>query len=77
MGLMRYGRPGRFGLGVQRKYIKDANRRCNAYLDTGNVEYLVDACNLIMLCYSEGTHPKKHFKAVDDGIHVETEDETE
>lgn len=75
MGLMRYGRPDRFNLDVQRKYIDDAYRRCNSYILSGNVEYLVDACNLIMLCYTEGTHPEKHFKAIDDGVHVETKDE--
>lgn len=37
---------------------------------TGNQEYLVDSANLCLVEFMVGSHPKKHFKAIDDGIHV-------
>lgn len=49
----------------------DIEKRINLYIDTGNLEYLVDIANLAMLEFEEGTHPKKYFKASDDGIHTE------
>ena len=73
MGLMRYGRPKKFSFTTAKRYVKDAHRRAEEYIKTGNVEYLVDACNILMLCHTEGEHPNKNFKAVDDGQHIEGE----
>jgi hypothetical protein len=36
------------------------------YGQTGNCEALVDIANLSLLEFEEGTHPKKHFAALDE-----------
>lgn len=45
--------------------------RLKKYEDTGNLEYLVDIANLCLLEFVEGEHPKRHFKSIDDGEHVQ------
>lgn len=44
--------------------------RLKKYSKSGNTELLVDAANLCLTEFVEGNHPKKHFKAIDDGEHV-------
>lgn len=44
--------------------------RLEAYQETGNTEHLVDGANLLMIEFKIGRHPRKHFRAVDDGIHT-------
>ena len=51
--------------------IPSAINRLIKYLDDGNLEHLVDAANLCMVEFEKGRHPKRHFKATDDGPHVE------
>ena len=41
------------------------------YKLTGNLECLVDIANLALVEFVEGKHPRRHFKAVDDGDHAE------
>jgi len=49
----------------------DIIQRMESYIDDGNLEHLIDVRNLAMLEFEEGTHPKRHFSASDDGIHTE------
>lgn len=41
-------------------------KRLNQYTTTGNLECLVDVANLALLEFVEGTHPKRHWRALDD-----------
>lgn len=71
MGALRYGllhAPGK----PQYDRIASIVKRLNVYKETGNTEHLVDAANLCLMEFEEGKHPKKHFAAHDDGIHVQT-----
>lgn len=63
MGHLRYGP-------MQRKKPRsyDANKALMLlarYRVTGNAELLVDAANYCRLEFNRGTHPNKHFKAID------------
>ena len=49
----------------------EAITRIERYQKDGNVEHLVDAANMCLLEFEFGKHPKKHFKAVDDGKHAQ------
>ena len=70
MGRFRYGRMDRkTNTGYAR--IESAIRRLALYRETGNLECLRDVANLMMLEYRHGEHPLKHFRAIDDGEHVE------
>lgn len=68
-GCLRYGR-----LGDKNKpqwdRCLDIQRRLNNYVETGNLEMLVDCANLCMCEFVEGNHPRKHFKSLDDGEHT-------
>ena len=66
MGHHRYG-PLKEG---KKDNIKAAKRRIELYIETGNMEYLVDAGNFVMLEYRMPKHPRAHFESVDDGEHA-------
>ena len=51
------------------EYIK---RKLSDYKDTGNLECLVDAANLLMIEFAAPTHPHPHFTPLDDIGHVKT-----
>jgi hypothetical protein len=51
-------------------------QRAKLYMTTGNDEYLVDVANLALLEFEEGKHPKKHFKSIDDDVHVKTKEKS-
>lgn len=68
-GFFRYGNfhdPG------QPKYdrIRSAIHRLKKYQQTGNTEHVIDALNLCGIEFEKPSHPKAHFKAIDDGIHT-------
>jgi len=72
MGAFRYGKlhaPNK----KKFKRVEDCIRRLNEYLETGNDEILVDVANLCLCEFEVGTHPNKHFNAVDDGEHCKAE----
>lgn len=69
-GALRYGRIHAEGK-LQYDRIASIEKRLRLYKKSGNQEYLVDCANLCLLEFEEGTHPKKHFAAIDDGEHVE------
>jgi len=69
MGGIRYGEFGAKGK-PQYDSTNSAIERIKLYQKTGNTEHLVDAANLCLVEFVEGKHPKKHFKAVDDGVHA-------
>jgi len=50
-------------------YVRD---KLDAYEDTGNLECLVDAANLLMIEFASPTHPYPHFTPLDDVSHVST-----
>ena len=47
-----------------------AIQRLEKYIETGNLEHVVDAANLCMVEFEHGNHPLRHFAAVDDGEHT-------
>lgn len=47
-------------------------RKLSDYKDTGNLECLVDAANLLMIEFAAPTHPHPHFTPLDDIGHVKT-----
>ena len=70
MGAFRYGLlrdPGK----PQYNRMKSIAQRAAIYEENGNLEILVDIANLALLEFVEGVHPKRHFKALDDGIHTD------
>jgi hypothetical protein len=70
MGAFRYGK-----LNEKNKPVYDRTteikKRCNKYIDTGNIEFLVDIANMCMLEFEEGKHKNKHFLSIDDGEHTQ------
>lgn len=50
-------------------FLKGARQYLKKYEETGNTEKLIDVANFILLEFKDGYHPKKHFKAEDDGEH--------
>lgn len=73
MGRWRYGR---IGGAAKPQYdrIASMRKRLLLYEKEGNIETLVDIANLCLLEFVEGTHPNRHFHAVDDGEHVQTKE---
>ena len=60
VGAFRYGRLNEVGKPKYDRceYIK---RKIDEYIQTGNLECLVDVSNLALCEFVEGSHPKKHF----------------
>ena len=50
-------------------YISSAKRRIVKYEETGNLECLVDAANILRMEFDTPQHPNAHFRAEDDGEH--------
>ncbi len=50
-------------------YVK---RKCSEYEESGNLECLVDAANLLMIEFGAPHHPNPHFTPGDDTSHVGT-----
>lgn len=65
MGALRYGVLGAPGK-PQYDRIPSIIKRLKLYERDGNTEHLVDAANLCLCEFVEGTHPLKHFGSVDD-----------
>lgn len=53
--------------------IPAIQRKLKLYIDTGNMEALIDLINYTYLEYRFGTNPKKHFSATDDEDHASGE----
>jgi hypothetical protein len=51
--------------------LKRIEEEVKLYQEDGNDERLIDIANMCLLEFTEGKHPKKHFKASDDGNHTE------
>jgi len=49
--------------------VEDIKLRLDLYLETGNLEYLVDAANYTMLEFTYSRHNNAHFKSSDDDVH--------
>jgi hypothetical protein len=69
-GAIRYGCLNAPGKPQYDRAASIANRLAK-YTATGNLEHLVDIANLAMCEFEEGQHPRKHFKSIDDGEHVQ------
>lgn len=70
MGAFRYGRlhhPNR----PNYDFVAGIIRHAEAYRKDGNVEHLVDIASIALVEFEKGWHPLKHFKATDDGEHVQ------
>lgn len=70
VGRYRYGRKDA-PVRKRFKYLDSIQQRLKKYRQSGNLEHLVDIANLCMLEFECGEHPNRHFKAIDDGAHVE------
>jgi hypothetical protein len=70
MGAFRYGLLGDPNK-PQYDRVKEIHRRIDKYVETGNLELLVDVANMALMEFEEGTRPKRHLNAVDDGEHAE------
>lgn len=70
MGALRYGKIGAKNKPAYKR-VKSMHQRLLKYTKTGNKELLVDVANLCLLEFTECHHPEAHFKAIDDGQHVE------
>jgi len=70
MGAFRYGRLHAEGKPAYDR-VSGALKRLELYRQTGNLECLVDVANMMLLEFEEGDHPGRHFRAADDGVHVE------
>ena len=76
MGALRYGLLGAPGK-PQYDRIASIIKRLKFYTEDGNTEHLVDAANLCLCEFVEGTHPLKHFGSVDDcAAHCEIKKKT-
>jgi hypothetical protein len=73
MGSFRYGLIGRQDL-IKYNPAKEGIKRINKYLEDGNLEHLVDACNMVKIAFFRG---KKHLgqtvHSIDDGEHAKKE----
>lgn len=54
--------------------ISTAISKLEKYRETGNDELLVDVANYMLLEFTFGNHPKKHFNATDDEDHCITKE---
>jgi len=67
MGALRYGTL-RSQKAVPPDYVwlcAEIKRRVDKFAADGNTEHLVDAANICLVAFEIGSHPKKHFKALD------------
>lgn len=55
---------------IDYNHVHSIKERIIKYQKDGNLEHLVDVANLCMLEFELGKHPRRHFKAIDDGEHV-------
>ncbi len=69
MGFYRYGPFNRQNR-TTAQVMYSIEQRAQLYMQTGNDECLIDIANLAMKEFIVGSHPKKHFNAVDDGQHT-------
>lgn len=66
IGSFRYGRASQYG-GAKRALPVRAIRRIRMYMLTGNLEYLLDAANFLMIEYEWEPNPKKHLRVIHEG----------
>lgn len=64
MGAIRYGLLGDPNK-PQYDRVEYMRRKLKEYEESGNMECLVDVANLALCEFVEGTHPNRHFAAVD------------
>jgi hypothetical protein len=69
MGALRYGKLYAKDK-VQYDRISGMKRYIEEYLNTGNLECLVDVANYCILEFVNGNHPNKHFSTGDSEYHV-------
>lgn len=50
-------------------YVAEALKRAAVFKNDGNGEHLVDAANLLMICFLRAGHPRFHMTATDDAPH--------
>lgn len=70
MGAFRYGRMKDKEKG-EYKLLESLKRKLNMYQQTGNLEYLVDAANYLLLEFTYPHVDNPHFNATDDIDHCE------
>lgn len=70
VGAIRYGKINDWNK-PEYDRVQGIYKRLCEYALTGNLENLVDIANLALVEFEEGRHPKRHFKSIDDGEHVQ------
>ena len=68
-GGYRYGRPRDGRRSLKQDYVAALNAKLRRYVETGNLEMLVDVANYALLEFLQSEHPKKHFESIDDKDH--------
>lgn len=72
MGALRYETFAEKLHGNKYDCLEYVRRKCKEYEQTGNLECLVDAANLLMIEFAAPHHPNPHFTPGDDTSHVGT-----
>jgi len=67
MGFFRYGK--KKTRNANYDYIASAKRRILLYEQIGNLEYLVDAANMLRMEFDTPQNSKAYFKSIDDKEH--------
>jgi len=71
LGAFRYGcLQDQKRTGNHRANVESLIERAKLFLETGNTEHLCDIANLAMVEFTVGKHPKRHWAATDDKVHV-------
>jgi hypothetical protein len=70
-GTFRYGPISRNGL-LYSGY-KNAKKRLDKYIATGNAEFLIDAANYCMIEFEHPSLKGTYYESIDDGEHAKKE----
>lgn len=68
MGIFRYGPIATQNLGSY-DMPAEAIKRIELFINTSNLEYLIDAANICMLAFIQGEQEGLSMKSIDDGCH--------
>ena len=73
MGFFRYG-PAINDNSTSYSRIDSIRQRLSLYESDGNAEHLVDIANICLVEFLNESHPKFHWNAQDDGIHIQNKE---
>lgn len=70
MGAYRYELMACKRISFEYDLATEAKARIDRFIESGNIEHLVDASNMCMIEFEFSNHPNKHYESVDDGEHA-------